>query len=258
MRAPIGLRYGLQRHSMDNFRPSRNVTTPTHDSPSAANSSEKKKHSIVLIDDHPVTRLGIAAVVNHQPDLEVVAETDNAAHAVQLVTTKAPAVAVVDISLKTTNGIELIKNLAAAAAGVALLVVSMHDENIYAERALRAGARGYLMKQEASEKIVHAIRTVLKGEIYLSEAMRNRLLYRLVDKKKSDAVFPIDTLSDREMEVFQLIGQGFTTRQIAERLNLSVKTIDSYREHLKQKLNLTSGAELVRHAIEWVKGSSLG
>jgi DNA-binding NarL/FixJ family response regulator len=213
---------------------------------------------VLLVEDHPITRLGLKAVIDQQLDLCVVAETDNAPHALQLVTEKHPHAAVVDISLKTTNGIELTKNLVAAAPDLAILVVSMHDENIYAERALRAGARGYLMKQEASEKIVPAIRTVLNGELYLSEKTRENMLHRLVNKRKDTEVFPIDTLSDREMEVFQLIGQGFSTRQIAEKLHLSSKTIDSYREHLKLKLNLSSGAELVRHAIEWGKGAELG
>ena len=213
------------------------------------------KQSVLLVEDHPITRLGLKAVIDQQPDLAVCGETDSAPAAVQLVSAQRPDIAVVDISLKTTNGIELTKNLKSLAPGMPVLIVSMHDETVYAERALRAGASGYLMKQEASDKIVQAIRSVLKGDIYVSEKTRDSMLHRLARQKKDEAVFPIDTLSDREMEVFQLIGQGYSTRQIAEKLNLSPKTIDSYREHLKVKLNLHSGADLVRHAIEWGKGA---
>ena len=133
----------------------------------------------------------------------------------------------------------------------------MHDESLYAERALRAGAQGYIMKQEASEKVLTAIQRVLEGELYLSDSMKEKMLHRMVNSKKEEAGFSIDRLSDREMEVFQLIGNGFSTRQIASQLNLSVKTIDSYREHLKLKLSLEKGADLVRYAIQWVKSQSV-
>jgi DNA-binding NarL/FixJ family response regulator len=229
------------------------VANPTKPITGVENPSAKR--AVLLVEDHPITRLGLKAVINQQPDLSVSAETDNAASALELVLGKRPDIAVIDISLKTANGIELMKNIAAAAPGLPVLIVSMHDEKIYAERALRAGARGYLMKQEASEKIILAIRSVLKGEIFVSEKTRDNLLHRFTKSKTDDAVFPIDTLSDREMEVFQLIGQGFSTRQIAEQLKLSTKTIDSYREHLKTKLNLSSGSDLVRYAIEWAKGA---
>lgn len=228
---------------------------PQSPQPSPTDPSAPPKHAVVLVEDHPITRLGLKAMINQQSDLVVTGEADNAAQALQLVVQSRPEVAIVDISLKTTNGIELTKNLIAAVPNLAVLVVSMHDETIYAERALRAGARGYLMKQEASEKIVQAIHRVLKGEVFVSDKTRDRMLHRMARQKKDEAVFPIDTLSDREMEVFQLIGQGFGTREIAEQLKLSTKTIDSYREHLKMKLNLGSGSELVRHAIEWCKGA---
>jgi DNA-binding NarL/FixJ family response regulator len=154
------------------------------------------------------------------------------------------------------SGIELIKNIKALDPKLPILVMSMHDENVYAERALRAGALGYIMKQEASEKILTAIHRVLEGELYLSDAMKEKMLHRVVGTKKEEAGFSIDKLSDREMEVFQLIGNGFNTRQIAAQLNLSIKTIDSYREHLKQKLMLAKGSDLVRYAIQWVKSQS--
>ena len=221
--------------------------------PPASDTVAPAKLKVLLVDDHPITRQGLKALVNQQLNLEVCDEADNAARAFELVSKHQPNLVIVDVSLMTTNGIELTKNLTALAPNVLILVVSMHDENIYAERALRAGAKGYLMKQEASEKIVVAIDRVIRGEIYLSEKMKEKMLHRFVRKRGDENVFPIDTLSDREMEVFQLIGNGYSTRQIAQKLNLSSKTIDSYREHLKLKLNLDSGAELVRHAIQWAR-----
>ncbi len=211
------------------------------------------KLKVLLVDDHPITRQGMKALVNQQPNLEVCGEADNAPYAIELVGKLQPDLAIVDIALKTTNGIELTKNIKVQAPNLPVLIVSMHDEGLYAERALRAGAMGYLMKQEASDKIVVAINRLLQGEIYLSDKIKEKMLHRFVNKKGDGMVFSIDTLSDREMEVFQLIGNGYSTRQIAQKLNLSSKTIDSYREHLKLKLNLESGAELVRHAIQWAR-----
>lgn len=208
---------------------------------------------VLLVDDHPITRQGMKALINQQPNLEVCGEADNAPQAIELVGKLHPDLAIVDIALKTTNGIELTKNIKAQSPDVPVLIVSMHDEGVYAERALRAGAMGYLMKQEASEKVVVAIQRVLRGEIYLSDKIKEKMLHRLVNRKGDPRIFSIDTLSDREMEVFHLIGNGYSTRQIAQKLNLSSKTIDSYREHLKLKLNLESGAELVRHAIQWAR-----
>jgi DNA-binding NarL/FixJ family response regulator len=216
-------------------------------------SNQPPKLKVLLVDDHPITRQGMKALVNQQPNLEVCGEADNAAYAIELVSKLQPDLAIVDIALKTTNGIELTKNIKVQAPNLPVLIVSMHDEGLYAERALRAGAMGYLMKQEAGEKIIQAIQRLLQGEIYLSDKIKEKMLHRFVNKKGDGMVFSIDTLSDREMEVFQLIGNGYSTRQIAQKLNLSSKTIDSYREHLKLKLNLESGAELVRHAIQWAR-----
>lgn len=198
-------------------------------------------------------------LINQQPDLTVCGEADSAPVAVDLIQKLAPDLAIVDLTLKTTGGIELIKHARALRPEMHVLVMSMHDESLYAERALRAGAAGYIMKQEASDKILTAIRRVLARELYLSDKMKEKMLHRLVNnrKDKEEVVFSIDTLSDREMEVFQLIGNGYSTRQIAGKLNLSVKTIDSYREHLKLKLRLESGTELVQHAIQWVKSEAL-
>jgi len=211
------------------------------------------KLRVLLVDDHPITRQGMRALINQQLNLEVCGEADSAPEAIALLAKLAPDLAIVDVSLKSTNGIELTKNMKAQAPNLPILVVSMHDELLYAERALRAGAMGYVMKQEAGDKVALAIQHLLRGEIYLSPKMKEKMLHRFVNKKNDQLVFSIDTLSDREMEVFQLIGNGFSTRQIAQKLNLSSKTIDSYREHLKLKLGLETGAELVRHAIQWAR-----
>ncbi|WP_438483426.1 response regulator [Oleiharenicola lentus] len=212
-----------------------------------------KKTKVLLVDDHPITRQGIKALVEQLPNVEICGEADSAPKAMELVSKLEPDLTIVDITLKSTNGIELTKNLRVQAPKMQILIVSMHDENIYAERALRAGAMGYLMKQEASENIITAIKRIQGGDIYLSDRIKEKMLHRLVNHRNEEVVSPIETLSDREMEVFQLIGNGYGTRQIATKLNLSVKTIDSYREHLKEKLNLPTGSELVRYSIQWVK-----
>ncbi|HYP16542.1 MAG TPA: response regulator transcription factor, partial [Opitutus sp.] len=198
------------------------------------------KRGVLLVEDHPITRNGLAALINREHNLVVCAEADNAATALDLALKHKPHIALVDITLATTTGIELMKQLKAAIPDMPVLAMSMHDESLFAERALRAGARGYVMKNEPSTTIIAAIRQVLTGEVYLSERMREKMLRGLAVSGKQDIVFPIDKLSDREMEVFQLIGEGYGTRQIAEKLGLSVKTIDSYREHLKVKLQLSS------------------
>jgi DNA-binding NarL/FixJ family response regulator len=214
--------------------------------------TETKTHKVFIVEDHPITRAGLCTVINRDPDLSVCGEADDAPSALSLIASARPTILVTDITLKTSNGIELIKNVLALLPNLKILAMSMHDERVYAERALRAGAKGYLMKKEASECILPAIHTIIGGGIYMSEEMQKNLLAGLLSQgKKDEADFPLDTLSDREIEVFQLIGNGFTTKEIARRLKLSPKTIDSYREHLKIKLNLKNGAELLRHAIRW-------
>jgi DNA-binding NarL/FixJ family response regulator len=213
-----------------------------------------KRYGVFLVEDHPITQAGLAALIGREDDLFICGEADSAPTALDQIAKLKPSIVISDIALKTSNGIELMKNLMALCPDVPILVMSMHDESLYAERAIRAGARGYLMKREAAEKVLPAIRTILNGDIYLSEQMKGKLLSSMVGGRKTEQVtFPLDTLSDRELEVFQLIGNGFTTREIAQRLNLSTKTIDSYREHLKLKLDLESGAELVRRAIRWTR-----
>jgi DNA-binding NarL/FixJ family response regulator len=225
-----------------------------HSEPKSDEVIADTRSSIFLVEDHPITRAGLALLISREADLRVCGEADNAPVALDLIAKTRPTLVVMDIALKTSNGLELMKNLAALLPGLRILVISMHDEDLYAERAMRAGARGYLMKKEAVDKIVVAIRTILGNDIYLSERIKRKLLSGMVNHRRGEAPsFPLDTLSDREMEVFQLIGNGFTTREIAARLNLSAKTIDSYREHLKLKLSLENSAELVRHAIRWAR-----
>jgi DNA-binding NarL/FixJ family response regulator len=234
-----------------NFIPSRDRIEPSSAKPEASPDISLSKARVLLVDDHPITRKGLRTLLDQQLNLEVCGEADNASEACELIDRLKPDVAVVDIVLKTRSGIELTKEVKAHTPGLRVLIVSMHDEALYAERALRAGAMGYVMKQEMGEKVIVAVQHLLRGDLYLSAKMKEKMLHRFVNKKAEEMVFAIDTLSDREMEVFQLIGNGYSTRLIAEKLNLSAKTIDSYREHLKLKLGLETGPELVRHAIQW-------
>ena len=226
-------------------------TTPASTTTPAVSTSRKTK--VLLVDDHPVLRKGVLELLNNENDLEVCAEAGTLAEAYAAVNKTKPQLVLIDISLDGNNGIELMKELTFRWPDLALLAYSMHDEQVYAERALRAGAKGYVMKQSSPEDLLRAIRTVLQGKVFLSDKMSDRLLGKLVGVGSSDKPMqsPIEKLSDRELEVLQLIGKGKTTTQIADTLCLSVKTIETYREHLKQKLNLQSGSELIRYAIEW-------
>lgn len=232
------------------------MNTTTEAPPAAQTTSADStanKHAIFILDDHPITCRGVAALIAQEPDLYVCGQADTAPKALEMIQKVRPELAIVDISLKSTSGLEFVKNARAIQPDLLVLMMSMFDEHIYAERALRAGARGYIMKHELSDKILQAIRAILGGNLYLSGAMKENLLNGLVSKKSDESEDAIDRLSDREMEVFELIGDGYTTRQIAERLGLSVKTIDTYREHLKLKLRIARGTELLRHAILWTK-----
>lgn len=215
--------------------------------------SMKRKTSILLVDDHPIVRRGIADLINAEPDLAVCGEAGNMQDAMSEASRLKPELMIIDVSLDGNNGIELMKNLTTRWSTLRILAYSMHDEAIYAERALRAGAKGYVMKESDPDALLKAIREVIKGKLYLSEAMSDRLLGKLVGAGNSEAATasPVDKLSDRELEVLEMLGKGLGTSQIAEKLCLSVKTIETYREHLKQKLNLASGQELLRYAIEW-------
>lgn len=215
------------------------------------------KRKVLIVDDHPILRKGLTLLINQEPDLFVCAEAENAQMALESLDNVIPDMAIVDISLPGIDGIELIKELRLRHKEMPVLVVSMHDEALYAERSLRAGARGYIMKQEALEKVLVAIRKVLEGEIFVSERITTKMLEKFVSVEGvSQAASPIDLLSNRELTVFRLIGQGHKTRQIAERLHLSIKTVESYRAHIKEKLKLGDGTDLLKYAIQWVQISS--
>lgn len=214
--------------------------------------NRKPKTKVFLVDDHPVLRRGLAQLINHEADMEVCGEAEDAPRAFEAIGEIEPDVVVVDVSLKGSNGIELLKNLKTRHPSLPVLVLSMHDESLYAERALRAGGLGYVMKDEAFEQVLSAIRQVLKGEIFLSEKMKSRMLQQVAFGKGKASHSPIETLTDRELEVFRLIGQGHGTRQIAEELHLSIRTVEAYREYIKDKLSLKNATELVQHAFHWV------
>ncbi|HOD49850.1 MAG TPA: response regulator transcription factor [Candidatus Hydrogenedentes bacterium] len=208
-----------------------------------------KKAAVVIVDDHPIVRQGLKMLINQADDLEVRGEAEDMSGALAAIGEVHPDIVIIDISLKGANGIELLKAMRQRYPGIPALVLSMHEEWLYAQRALRAGARGYVMKQEAIEHVVMAIHRVLRGEVYISEKIANRLLSCMVTGGKSESGFSVDQLTNRELQTLQMIGQGLSTREIAAQLNLSVKTIESYRENLKRKLNLNNSNELVRYAI---------
>lgn len=207
---------------------------------------------IIIVEDHPLVCEGLNALISSQPGLEVVGQADDAPRAIRLVEETQPDIVIVDISLKHGNGIELIKRVKAKHQNVQLIVSSMHDEELYAERALRAGAMGYVHKHEGSRKILDAIDAVLAGRIFVSDRVSNRVLSQMAHGQEAVEQSPVSQLSDRELQVFELIGQGQSTRQIAEKLHLSPKTVERYRENIKQKLNLPNAVALVRHATQWV------
>jgi len=212
---------------------------------------------LVLIDDHPLMRKGLARTIEHEVELNVVGQMSSAEEALEKIEDLAPALAIVDISLPGMSGMELIKHLQSRTPDIKLLVVSRHDETLYAERCIRAGAKGYVMKQEAGDVIVQAIRKVLNDRIFVSEEINERLLQSMAEGGRERIMqSPLEVLSDRELEVFELTGKGSSTREIAERLHLSVKTVESYRARIKDKLNLSSGNELMKHAVQWVESEN--
>lgn len=211
------------------------------------------KTGILIVDDHPLVRQGLITLISNQRDFNLCGEASGIAEARELARATRPKVAIVDLTLKDGNGISLIKELKEQYDDMKVLALSMHDETVFAERALRAGAVGYVSKHEASRTIIHAIRTVLEGDLYLSERMTNRMLARAVgSKKRQDVRSPIEQLSDREIEIFEMIGRGLTSREIADQLYLSQRTVDTHRENIKLKLDLKNAVELTKHAVQWV------
>jgi DNA-binding NarL/FixJ family response regulator len=210
-----------------------------------------KKKTIFVVDDHPIVRQGLALLINRESDLVVCGEAEEMQSALSAIQTVRPDILIVDISLNGPDGLELLKNIRLTSPRLPVLILSMHDESIYAERALRAGANGYIMKQEATEKVLIALRRILSGEIYVSDRIANSMLRHYVRGASASEQSSVSDLTDRELEVFRLIGEGQGTRQIAEILHLSVKTVESYQAHIKEKLSLRSARELVQHAVEW-------
>jgi DNA-binding NarL/FixJ family response regulator len=217
----------------------------------AATATAAAKRKVFIVDDHPIVRQGLAALINTEPDLAVCGDAEDSASALRRIEELSPDLAVIDISLNGPDGLDLLKSVRARDVNLPVLILSMLDESLYAERALHAGANGYIMKQEATERLLVAIRRILDGEIYLSERMSNRMLHRFAAGSPVGSQSPMAELSDRELEVFRLIGEGRGTRQIAQELHISVKTVESYQAHIKEKLSLKNARELVQQAIQW-------
>lgn len=218
----------------------------------------KSKKKILIVDDHPMMRQGLVQLIGVEKDLCVCGESENAEGALDSVQSLKPDLVLADISLPGKNGLELIKDFQTLQPGLPVLVISMHDESLYAERVLRAGGRGYIMKQEGGKKLMQAIRRVLDGKIYVSEKMSADILETFSGRRAGTESSPVENLTDREFEVFQLIGQGQGTRDIAEKLHLSVKTVDVHRTNIKTKLKLKSASELIRFAVRWIESQGAG
>jgi len=218
-----------------------------------AKAASGRKSRILVVDDHPFMRAGLAQLIDRQPDMAVCGEAGEPAAAIRELSASMPDLVLTDVTMPGRSGIEFVKDLRASHPKLAILVVSMHDEGIYAERLLRAGARGYIMKEAGGENLLGAIRQVLAGGIYVSPHMSAKILENVTGRRPRGSASPIRTLSDREFEVFQLIGQGKSTRDIAAQLHLSPKTVDVHRGHIKEKLGLDDVTALVRHAVRWVE-----
>ena len=217
-----------------------------------------KKKRVLVLDDHPMMREGMAQLINNQSDLTVCGEAGTGREALDMAAKLKPDLMLVDISLPDKNGLEVIKDTQALNPGLPVLVISMHDESLYAERVLRAGGRGYIMKQEGGKRLMEAIRKVLDGGIYLSEKMSAKMLESFTTRASEGPRRSIENLTDREFEVLQLLGQGKGTREIASNLSLSTKTVEAHRANIKRKLDLKSGSELVRYAVRWVETQKVG
>lgn len=211
---------------------------------------------ILIVDDHPMMRDGLAALITAQPDLTVCGQAADAREAMQVIESRWPDLVLMDISMPGKSGLEAIKDIQALAPGLAVLVISMHDESLYAERVLRAGARGYVMKQEGGKRIMEGIRAVLENKVFVSEKMSARIMDAFTGRRGAAAGSSVESLSDREFEVFQLIGRGRCTKEIADQLHLSVKTVEVHRVNIKAKLKLATSSELVHYAVRWVESQS--
>lgn len=217
------------------------------------NSTTTARSQVVIVDDHPMFREHLIALINRDLDMTVCGEADNIKDALAMISEQKPDIAIVDITLRGSSGLELLKDLKAQGIEVPVLVLSMHDEELYAERALRSGARGYITKREASSEVVSALRKVLAGELYVSKQMTTRLIERIATKSSAAVQNSVESLADRELEVFQMLGRGKSTREIAAELHLGETTVDTYRARIKEKLGLRSSTELYLRASQWVR-----
>jgi DNA-binding NarL/FixJ family response regulator len=213
-----------------------------------------KAKTILLVDDHPIMRHGLAQLIQMEPGLCVCGQAGSCAEGIAALEKLKPDLAIVDLTLPDRHGLELVKDIQAMFPGTQTIVLSMHDENLYAERALRAGARGYIMKETAAESLVTAIKRVLGGGIYVSDAMSSIMLEQVSGQQGKSRSTGVDQLSDRELEVLELIGSGKASKHIAETLGISARTVEAHRAHIKEKLSLTDGAALVRYAVQWAEG----
>ena len=210
-------------------------------------------HKVLIVDDHQIMRQGLATLIEQEDDLTVCDQADDIHGALDAIERSKPDIAIVDLSLKNCSGLDLIKDIQIRWPDLKIMVLSMHDESFYAERVLRAGAKGYVTKAEVATKVIDGLRAVLAGDIYISQKISEKMLRKMVGGKNKVDMFPLDRLSDREFEVFELIGQGLQSREVAERLHLSSKTIDAHRDHIKKKLDLDSATGLLTYAVQWVQ-----
>ena len=221
--------------------------------------SPDSSHGVFIVDDHPLVREGLVNLIKQQPDLFVCGEAEKSAAAFKAISSLKPEVAIVDLTLEEGgSGLELIKQLQALDKPPKILVLSMHDETLFGERAFRAGAQGYIMKRSAPQHIIEAIHQLVQGKLYMSESLAMRMAGRYIGSRDASGEPPVTQLSDREMEVFRMLGQGYATRQIAEKLHLSPKTVQVYRGRIKDKLNIAGATELIREAVRWMESESQG
>ncbi len=209
------------------------------------------KSKVYLVDDHPLLRDGITRLINRQKDLTVCGESENISGALKGIPEKKPDIAIVDLTLEDGSGLSLVEKLSSSHSTLPVLVLSMHDESVYAERCLKAGARGYIMKREPPKEVLSALRTILEGRLYISEKLGPKLINKFLSNKLKPSQSPVDYLTTRELEVYQLIGKGLQKKEIAEQLNLRIKTVENYTEHLKKKMNFKNLHETITHAIKF-------
>ncbi len=226
--------------------------------PGGAGSAKRRARRVLIVDDHPIVRQGLRRIMENEEDLLVCGEAETVRDARIAIKELAPDVVIVDISLKQGDGIELVRDVRAHYPQLPILVLSMHDESIYAERMLSAGANGYIMKQAVSEQFLISLRRVLEGGIYVSEAVGNNMIQKFASGGQYSSANPIDRLSNRELQILHMIGKGMSTRETAHSLNLSVKTVESHRQRIKRKLNLNTGTQLVQYAVNWFTGREAG